>query len=179
MAHGVLRTSHTIGQLGKASAARRSRRSCFSDLGALGLCFDTGFRPWYLSKRASKSSPVKMAVNAKYMTPLPSITTRCRQCLLTRFQSSRHFSSTPSERVMQELHASKDSIQRQLENKKSRRVEMKGMSGSRIPDDIGIIPQTFVRPPNSEMPRLFGGTWKTRLKLEWLWARSRVENFGS
>lgn len=80
---------------------------------------------------------------------------------------------------MQELQAPKDLIQRQLENKKSRRVEMKDMSGSRIPGDIGIIPQTFVRPPNSEMPRLFGSTWKTRLKLEWLWIRTRVENFGS
>ena len=80
---------------------------------------------------------------------------------------------------MQELHTPKESIQRMLENRKSRRVEMKGVSGSRIPDDIGIIPQTFIRPSNSEMPRLFGSTWKTRLKLEWLWARTRAENFGT
>ncbi len=81
--------------------------------------------------------------------------------------------------MMQMMRTPKDLIERMLGDKKSRKVEMKGMSGSQIPDDLGIIRQTFIRPPNSEMPRLFGSTWKTRLKLELLWARTRVQNFAS
>jgi len=67
---------------------------------------------------------------------------------------------------------------KRMESRKSRKVQMKAMSGSKVPDDVGLIPQTFIRPPSREMPRLFGSKWKSRLKLEWLWVWTRVQNFG-
>ena len=66
-----------------------------------------------------------------------------------------------------------------MEGKKSRRVEMKNVPQHRMPDDVGILPETFIRPPSREMPRLLGSEWKKRLKLEWLWVKTRVQNFGS
>ncbi len=131
------------------------------------------------SQKSVESRSLKMAVNAKHLASLSLITTRCRQCLLIGSQPSRHFSSTPSAKVLQLMRTPKDLMQRMTADKKSRKVKMKGVSGSQIPDDLGIISQTFIRPPNSEMPRLFGSTWKTRLKLEWLWAKTRVQNFSS
>jgi hypothetical protein len=72
----------------------------------------------------------------------------------------------------------KDALKR-VGSKRSRKVEMKRMSASKIPDDLGIIQQTFIRPPNRDMPRLFGKKWKSRLKVEWFWIKTRLMNFGS
>ena len=73
---------------------------------------------------------------------------------------------------------SKEQLQ-QMASRKSKKVEMKNLPDSKIPNDVGLIPQTFIRPPNRDMPRLFSSKWKSRLKLELLWIKTRIQNFGS
>lgn len=63
--------------------------------------------------------------------------------------------------------------------KKSRSVAIKEMPVDQISDDVGLLSQTFIRPPNREMPGLFSRKWKWRLKFEWLWIKTRALNFMS
>ena len=57
------------------------------------------------------------------------------------------------------------------------RSRMKNLSRQEIPDDLGLIPQTLIRPPRQALPRLFSADWKRRLKFEWAWTRTRFQNF--
>lgn len=123
---------------------------------------------------------VNMATRSRNLMPLlPFPLNRCPQCLHIQYNVSRHFSSTPSAKAMRVAQPNKKTMLDGMKSRKSRRVEMKNMSPSKIPDDVGIIQQTFIRPPNRDLPRLFSDKWKSRLKLELLWARTRAQNFGS
>jgi hypothetical protein len=122
-----------------------------------------------------------MAGYSRKLRALPSpLLNYCPHCLPTPSKLSRLFSSTPSRlKAIAMAQKPSDVANRMLEGRKSRKVEMKNLPQSRIPDDVGLLPETFIRPPSREMPRLLSSEWKRRLKLEWLWVRTRVQNFGS
>ncbi|KAL1959610.1 hypothetical protein VTO42DRAFT_1645 [Malbranchea cinnamomea] len=47
-----------------------------------------------------------------------------------------------------------------------------------LPDDIGLLPGTFVRPLNKNMPSIFKEPRK-RLRMEWTWLKNRFQDFVS
>jgi protein MBA1 len=61
-----------------------------------------------------------------------------------------------------------------------RNVLKDAMSGAggrdMIPDDLGLMPGTFIRPLWKNMPSIFRDP-KQRLQMEWLSLKTRVENF--
>lgn len=121
-----------------------------------------------------------MARSSRYLAPLSSasLLNRCPGCLRLGYHPSRPFSSASSRQATMVTPAAKE-IKMGLENRRSRKVEMKRMPASKIPTDVGLLPQTFIRPANRHMPRLFSATWKQRLRLEILWVRTRFQNFAS
>jgi hypothetical protein len=122
-----------------------------------------------------------MASSTRNLIPFASspLFNRCPQCLHIRPKLSRQLSSTPCRKAMNASPPNPKEALKPMGSRRSRKVEMKRMSASKIPDDLGIIQQTFIRPPNRDMPRLFSKKWKSRLKMEWFWIKTRLMNFGS
>ncbi|RHZ70526.1 hypothetical protein CDV55_104968 [Aspergillus turcosus] len=50
------------------------------------------------------------------------------------------------------------------------------LSRSELPQDIGLLPGTFIRPLWRDMPSIFQQP-KERLRLEWLWLKNAAQNF--
>ena len=119
-----------------------------------------------------------MARSSRYLTSLSSVPmlNRYPRCHRLRQHQSRPFSSTPTTQAMPKPHNS-TKVANKLQNRKSRMVEMMNLPASKIPEDLGLLPQTFIRPPNRHMPKLFGSAWKARLRSELLWVRTRLQNF--
>lgn len=68
-------------------------------------------------------------------------------------------------------------IIRQMPPQQGLRSRMKNLSRHEIPNDLGLIPQTLIRPPRHALPKLFSANWRQRLKFEWSWTRTRFQNF--
>lgn len=45
-----------------------------------------------------------------------------------------------------------------------------------MPQDLGLLPGTFIRPVWHEMPSIFKQP-RERLRMEWLWWKTRLQNF--
>lgn len=58
----------------------------------------------------------------------------------------------------------------------SMRTRGRELSRSELPQDIGLLPGTFIRPLWRDMPSIFQQP-KERLRLEWLWLKNAVQNF--
>ncbi|KAF7173950.1 hypothetical protein CNMCM5623_006232 [Aspergillus felis] len=58
----------------------------------------------------------------------------------------------------------------------SMRTRGRELSRSELPQDIGLLPGTFIRPLWRDMPSIFQQP-KERLQLEWLWLKNAVQNF--
>ncbi|EAW21928.1 uncharacterized protein NFIA_070990 [Aspergillus fischeri NRRL 181] len=58
----------------------------------------------------------------------------------------------------------------------SMRTRGRELSRSELPQDIGLLPGTFIRPLWKDMPSIFQQP-KERLQLEWLWLKNAVQNF--
>lgn len=50
------------------------------------------------------------------------------------------------------------------------------MSKSEMPQDLGLLPGTFVRPLWRDMPSVFQLP-RERMQLEWLWIKQAFQNF--
>lgn len=133
-------------------------------------------------RQGLRPGPSQMALTSRKAIVAPSLLIhRCPLCLRLGYNPSRPFSCKPYNNAMNATRSpnvDKD-LAGYMKKKKSRVVEMKQISGSKIPDDVGVLSHTLIRPPNRDMPRLFGKTWKLRLKVEWWWLKTRVLNFGS
>lgn len=70
-------------------------------------------------------------------------------------------------------------IMKSMQPQQSMRSRMKSAKPQELPNDLGLLPQTLILPPNKQLPKLFSGQWKKRLQVEWLWTRTRVQNFFS
>jgi hypothetical protein len=68
-------------------------------------------------------------------------------------------------------------IMKQIPPQQGMRSRMKNLSRQEIPNDLGLMPQTLIRPPRQNLPKLFSADWKQRIKFEWLWTRTRFQNF--
>jgi hypothetical protein len=68
-------------------------------------------------------------------------------------------------------------IMKSLPPQQGMRSRMKNLSRQEIPNDVGILPQTLIRPPPQDLPKFLGADWKRRLKFEWLWTKTRFQNF--
>lgn len=69
------------------------------------------------------------------------------------------------------------SIVKQMPAQQGMRSRMKNLSRNEIPNDLGLMPQTLIRPPRQALPKLFSADWKQRLQFEWTWTRTRFQNF--
>ncbi|EAW09220.1 uncharacterized protein ACLA_034230 [Aspergillus clavatus NRRL 1] len=58
----------------------------------------------------------------------------------------------------------------------SMRTRGREMSRSELPQDIGLLPGTYVRPLWRDMPSIFQQP-KERMQLEWLWLKNAFQNF--
>jgi hypothetical protein len=68
-------------------------------------------------------------------------------------------------------------IMKSLPPQQGMRSRMKNLSRQEIPNDLGILPQTLIRPPPQDLPKLLSADWKRRIKFEWLWTKTRFQNF--
>ncbi|KAJ5780983.1 hypothetical protein N7457_006143 [Penicillium paradoxum] len=58
------------------------------------------------------------------------------------------------------------------------KTKTKGMKLADLPNDIGLLPGTFVRPLWRDMPSIFTAP-RDRLHMEWTWIKAWLSNFGS
>lgn len=58
----------------------------------------------------------------------------------------------------------------------SMKTRGKEMSKSEMPQDLGLLPGTFVRPLWRDMPSVFQLP-RERMQLEWLWIKQAFQNF--
>lgn len=56
------------------------------------------------------------------------------------------------------------------------KTRTQGMKLADLPNDIGLLPGTFVRPLWSDMPSIFSAP-KDRLHMEWTWLKSLFGNY--
>ncbi|KAL3472650.1 hypothetical protein BJX99DRAFT_235087 [Aspergillus californicus] len=52
----------------------------------------------------------------------------------------------------------------------------KNLARSELPQDIGLLPGTFIKPSGKDLPSIFQQP-KERLRFEWLWLKSWFQNF--
>ena len=58
----------------------------------------------------------------------------------------------------------------------SMKTRGKEMSKSEMPQELGLLPGTFVRPLWRDMPSVFQLP-RERMQLEWLWIKQAFQNF--
>lgn len=109
------------------------------------------------------------------------------------FPAPRHASSHPSlhppfHRPHSPLHHPPQHYplqhpQRRHKSRQTRLARKSGMSSmqtSKVEDDIGLIPHLYVRPPSHDLPPwLNRRTWWKRVRLEWVWVKTRCQNYAS
>ncbi|KAL2853894.1 hypothetical protein BJY01DRAFT_49942 [Aspergillus pseudoustus] len=99
--------------------------------------------------------------------PFPTISSQCRQ-----FSLSSHRGALQQQRGMPQTISMKQPAQ------PSMKARGMNVSRSELPQDIGILPGTFIRPLWSGLPSIFTQP-KERLHFEWLWLKSGFQNFFS
>jgi protein MBA1 len=56
------------------------------------------------------------------------------------------------------------------------KVRSKDLLAGQLPNDIGLLPGTFVRPLWRDMPSVFDKP-RDRLQMEWTWIKAWFQNF--
>lgn len=56
------------------------------------------------------------------------------------------------------------------------KTRTRNMMNIQLPNDIGVMPGTFIRPPWKDLPSVFENP-KDRWLMEWTWLKTRVQNF--
>lgn len=125
----------------------------------------------------SRATPA-MASLSRAVPPLPTaMHIHCRARGHTLRCHDRSFSTSRSARAVTAETQMPKNIMKQVTAQQGMRSRMKNMSRQEIPNDLGLLPRTLIRPPAQDLPKLFGADWKQRLKFEWLWIRTRFQNF--
>lgn len=57
----------------------------------------------------------------------------------------------------------------------SMRTRSKGLTRHQMPQDLGLLPGTFIRPLWRDLPSIFQQP-RERLQFEWLWVKSTFQN---
>ncbi|KAL1995482.1 hypothetical protein VTN49DRAFT_1669 [Thermomyces lanuginosus] len=109
--------------------------------------------------------------SARAITQLPVRTSRF---------SSTPVSSAPcrafSQTAAPQLKGIPQSISVKSPAEPSMRTRFRDLRASTVPQDLGLLPGTFIRPVWHEMPSIFKQP-RERLRMEWLWWKTRLQNF--
>ncbi|EHA20048.1 hypothetical protein CBS63078_7245 [Aspergillus niger] len=97
--------------------------------------------------------------------PGPAIATPCQRRYLS--QSSQRSAG---------LRGMPQNISMPAPAQPSMRTRGRGMPRTDLPQDIGLLPGTFIRPLWRDMPSIFQQP-SERLHMEWLWIKSAFQNF--
>ena len=129
-------------------------------------------------------SPASMASSAIAMPPMSSTIPRVRTMTHIRCRPKntlpRHVRSFNTSKPAPAIHgasAMPKNMMAQMPPQQGIRSRMKDLGRQEIPNDLGLMPMTLIRPPGKDLPSLFGADWKYRIKFEWLWVKTRFQNF--
>ena len=129
------------------SDARCELRHC--DLEPFSIRFE--IRPVHLVNMASLRTPPRIT---------QALCSACNCALRIRNFTS---TTTRTAQAMKSANVSMKQMTGQLTSMKSLKSEMKNATRSQLPDDFGLMPQTFVLPKREELPSIFakpGRWWK-------------------
>ncbi|THC98030.1 hypothetical protein EYZ11_002456 [Aspergillus tanneri] len=113
------------------------------------------------------NAPLRAAVrsnNSLISHLYPSVAASC-QC--------RQFSLSSQRRA---LRGTPENISMKQPAQPSMRTRGRELARADLPQDIGLLPGTFIRPLWRDMPSIFQQP-SERLRMEWLWLKSGVQNF--
>lgn len=51
------------------------------------------------------------------------------------------------------------------------------MKKSDMPTDLGLLPDTLIKPNSKHLPSLLSGQWKRRLRIEWMALTQKMKHF--
>ncbi|KAF3482322.1 uncharacterized protein GIQ15_05081 [Arthroderma uncinatum] len=92
--------------------------------------------------------------------------------------SSRQFSQSSCRAVVKAPLVMKPKVPAQMSSKTRMDETMRGIARNMVPDDLGLLPGTFVRPVWKNLPSIFLEP-KMRWRMEWMYWKSKVQNFVS
>jgi len=56
---------------------------------------------------------------------------------------------------------------KQMMKQRSMQSQMSKLRGSDIPSDMGVLPDTLLKPESKDLPSLFSSQYRKRLRIEW------------
>jgi hypothetical protein len=124
------------------------------------------------------SSTLSMPSISRVIPPAYTTTNiRCRPRDNVLSRHARSFTTSRPALALAGQSQMPKNIMKSLPPQQGMRSRMKNLSRQEIPNDLGILPQTLIRPPSQDLPKLLGADWKRRMKFEWLWTKTRFQNF--
>lgn len=95
--------------------------------------------------------------------------TSLSQCRSRPFSSSRHHAAKMGTQTL------KPRVPAQMSMKNRVKETMSGANREMIPDDVGLLPGTFIKPTWQNMPSILKDP-KQRLRMEWISIKTRFMN---
>lgn len=128
---------------------------------------------------AKMSRPTLVMASISHSVPRVQTIThiRCRPRESVLHHRARSFTTSRSALAVTAQSQMPKNIMKQMPPQQGMRSRMKNLSRQEIPNDLGLMPQTLIRPPRQDLPKFFSADWKQRIKFEWLWTRTRFQNF--
>jgi hypothetical protein len=124
------------------------------------------------------SSPLSMPSISRTIPPVYTTThIQCRPRDNVLSCHARSFTTSKPALALAGQSQMPKNIMKSLPPQQGMRSRMKNLSRQEIPNDVGILPQTLIRPPPQDLPKLLSADWKRRMKFEWLWTKTRFQNF--
>jgi hypothetical protein len=124
------------------------------------------------------SSPLSIPSISRAIPPVYTTThIRCRPRDNVLSCHARSFTTSKPALALAGQSQMPKNIMKSLPPQQGMRSRMKNLSRQEIPNDVGILPQTLIRPPPQDLPKLLSADWKRRMKFEWLWTKTRFQNF--
>ncbi|KLJ07433.1 hypothetical protein EMPG_17098 [Blastomyces silverae] len=124
-----------------------------------------------LSLRTTTTSPyihLRSSLQSFPSSPLSS------RCLLLSRRSFSH--TTQREASMKNAQILRPQAEATMSSKNQVKEAMRSMKEGTLPDDIGLLPGTFIRPLWRNMPSIFRYP-KERLWMEWVSLRAKFQDF--
>lgn len=60
---------------------------------------------------------------------------------------------------------------------KTMQSKIREASGADVPDDLGFIPDTIVKPVGKELPSLLSRKYMKRVRIEWAYFQQKARDF--
>lgn len=123
-------------------------------------------QPNFIMATSIAGAPLFSAARARTAVLSPSSTIALSQC--RQFSLSAQYSAL--QKGMPQTLSVKQPSQPSMKSRGQ------NMSRSELPQDIGLLPGTYIRPLWRDMPSIFQQP-RERLHFEWLWVKSWFQNF--